>query len=102
MRCRPTGTDTRLCEVGDRPRRVGLANSDDLGDAMPGGIALTLEPAEIGCGDGERAVIEELAHGLDRLADVATELGGGVAEDMDDRREGDRPSGGRYGSGCRR
>ena len=37
---------------------------------------------EIGGGDGERAVVEELAHGLDRLADVATELGGGVAEDV--------------------
>ena len=30
-------------------------------------------------------MIEELAHGLDRLADVTTELGGGVAEDMDAR-----------------
>ncbi len=50
---------------------------------MPGGIALTLESAEIGGGDGERAVVEELAYGLDRLADVAAELGGGVAQDMD-------------------
>ena len=46
---------------------------------MPGGVALTFESAEIGGGDGERAVIEELAHGLDRLADVAAELGSGVA-----------------------
>ena len=52
---------------------------------MPGGIALTFEATEIGGGDGERAVIEELAHGLDRLADVATELGGGVAEDVNAR-----------------
>ena len=52
---------------------------------MPGGIALPFESAEVGGGDGERAVIEELAHGLDRLADVATELGGGVAEDVDAR-----------------
>ena len=54
-------------------------------DAMPGGIALTLESAEVGGGDGERTVIEELAYGLDRLADIAAELGGGVAEDMDAR-----------------
>ena len=46
---------------------------------MPGGIALTFESAEVGGGDGERAVIEELAYGLDRLADVTAELGGGVA-----------------------
>ena len=55
---------------------------------MPGRIALTLESAEIGGGDGERAVVEELAHGLDRLdrlADVATELGSGVSEDVNAR-----------------
>ena len=57
---------------------------------MPGGIALTFESAEIGGGDGERAVIEELAHGLDRLADVTAELGGGVSEDVDAR--GGRPA----------
>ena len=71
-------------------------------DAMPGRIALTFESAEVGGGDGEGAVVEELAYGLDRLADVTAELGGGVAEDMDaGRREaglrGDSP-----GSGCRR
>ena len=48
-------------------------------DALPGGIALTFESAEIGGGDGERTVVEELAYGLDRLADVTAELGGGVA-----------------------
>ena len=37
---------------------------------MPGGITLPFEPAEVGCGDGERAVIEELAYGLYGLADV--------------------------------
>ena len=58
---------------------------------MPGGITLTFESAEVGGGDGERAVIEELAHGLDRLADVAAELGSGVAEDVDARRSG-RPA----------
>ena len=46
---------------------------------MPGGIALTFESAKVNGGDCERAVIEELAHGLYRLADVAAELGGGVA-----------------------
>ena len=46
---------------------------------MPGGITLTLESTKVGGGDGERAVVEELAYGLDRLADVAAELGGGVA-----------------------
>ena len=50
---------------------------------MPGGIALPLESAEVSGGDGERAVVEELADRFDRLADVAAELGGGVAEDMD-------------------
>ena len=30
-------------------------------------------------------MIEELAHGLDRLADIATELGGGVSEDVNAR-----------------
>ena len=39
---------------------------------MPGGIALPLESAEISGGDGERTVVEELAYGLDRLADIAT------------------------------
>ena len=58
---------------------------------MPGGITLTFEAAEVGGGDGERAVVEELADGLHRLADVATELGGGVAEDVDARQEGGRP-----------
>ena len=48
---------------------------------MPGGITLPFESAEVGGGDGERAVIEELAYGLDRLADVTAELGGGVAQD---------------------
>ena len=62
---------------------MGLAHADNAGDALPGGIALTFESAEVGGGDGERAVIEELADGLDRLADVAAELGGGVAQDMD-------------------
>ena len=52
---------------------------------MPGRITLTFEATEVGGGDGERAVIEELAYGLDRLADVTAELGGGVAEDMDAR-----------------
>ena len=47
-------------------------------------------------------MIEELAYGLYGLADVAAELGGGVAEDVDARREGDRPLEGRCGSGCRR
>ena len=70
---------------------VGLAHADNGGDAMPGGVALTFESAEVGGGDGERAVIEELAHRLDRLADVATELGGGVAEDVNARRSG-RPA----------
>ena len=51
--------------------------------AMPGGIALTLESAKVSGGDSERAVVEELAHGLDRLADIAAELGGGVAQDVD-------------------
>ena len=60
-----------------------LAHADNAGDAMPGRIALTFEATEIGGGDCERAVIQELAHGLDRLADVATELGGGVAEHVD-------------------
>ena len=50
---------------------------------MPGGIALPFESAEVGGCDGERAVIEELAYGLHRLADIAAELGGGVAEDVD-------------------
>ena len=59
---------------------------------MPGGIALTLESAEVGGGDGERAVIEELAYGLDRLADVTAELGGGVAEDVDAGGRAGRPS----------
>ena len=67
----------------DRPRRDELAHAEDVGDAMPGRITLTFEATEIGGGDGERAVVEELAHGLDRLADVTAELGGGVAEDMD-------------------
>ena len=58
---------------------------------MPGGIALTLESAEVGCGDGERAVVEELAHRLDGLAYVAAELGGSVAEDVDAGRSG-RPA----------
>ena len=62
---------------------MGLAHADDAGDSLPGRIALTFESAEVGGGDGERAVIEELAYGLDRLADVAAELGGGVAQDMD-------------------
>ena len=57
----------------------GLAHADNAGDAMPGGIALTLESAKVSCGDGERAVIEELADRFDRLTDVAAELGGGVA-----------------------
>ena len=30
-------------------------------------------------------MVEELADGLDRLADVAAELGGGVAQDVDAR-----------------
>ncbi len=53
-----------------RPREGGLAHADNGCDAMPGGIALTLESAEVGGGDSERAVIEELADGLHRLADV--------------------------------
>ena len=35
----------------------GLANSDNAGDALPGGVALTFESAEVGGGDGEGAVI---------------------------------------------
>lgn len=45
-----------LCE-GKEPWGAGLANSDYLGYAMPGGIALTFEPAEVGGGDCERAVV---------------------------------------------
>ena len=64
---------------------TGLGHAEDAGDALPGGVALALQPTEVGSGDGERAVVEELAYGLDRLADIAAELGGGVAEDMDAR-----------------
>ena len=74
----------------DRPRRDELAQAEDVSDAMPGGITLTLESAEVGGGDSERAVVEELAYGLDRLADVTAELGGGVAEDV--QPEGGRPA----------
>ena len=63
----------------DRPRRVELAQADNGCDAMPGRIALTFEATEIGGGDCERAVIEELADRLHRLADIAAELGGGMA-----------------------
>ena len=65
----------------DRRRRVELAHAEDAGDALPGGIALTFEATEIGGCNGEGAVIEELADGLYGLADVAAELGGGVAQD---------------------
>ena len=81
---------------------LSLAHADDGCDALPGGIALTFEATEIGGCDGERAVIEELADGLDRLADVATELGGGSGAGHGRRRAGDRPSPNSPGSGCRR
>ena len=53
-------------------RRDELVHADNGCDALPGGIALPLESAEVGGGDGERAVVEELADRLDRLADIAT------------------------------
>ena len=80
---------------------AGLAHAEHVGYAMPGGIALAFESAEVGGRDGERAVIEELAYGLDRLADIATEFGSRVSEDVNARgrqaASGDSP-----GSGCRR
>ena len=97
----PLARDSRLLERRAPPGEE-LAQAEDVCDAMPGGITLTLESAEVGGGDGERAVIEELAHGLDRLADVAAELGGGVAQDVNARGRQSRPSGGSPGSGCRR
>ena len=53
---------------------------------MPGRITLPLEPAEIGGGDGERAVIEEMADRLHRLRRRRDGAGGGMAEDIGRRR----------------
>ena len=63
----------------ERRGRVELAQAENVGDALPGGIALPFESAEVGGCNGKRAVVEELADGLYGLADVTAELGGGVA-----------------------
>ena len=83
MRHRPTGTDTRPVRQETTPS-AGRASSHPRTLATPCQAAsrCTFESAEVGGCDGERAVIEELAYGLHRLADVAAELGGGVSEDV--------------------
>src|ERR1035437_4415596 len=56
---------------------------DRLSHLAPGQILLTLKPAQVDAGDRERTVVQELAHRLDRLTGIASQLCRGMAEDVD-------------------
>ena len=66
---RPAAPPEQILALRDQspPRQTQLAQAEDSGDALPGGIALAFKTAQVGSGDRQRAVIEELADRLHRL-----------------------------------
>jgi hypothetical protein len=68
--------------VRSHPSRVKGRKPDRLGHLAPAQILLTFQAAQIGSGNGQRAVIEKPGHFLDRLPSVPAEFGGAMSEDV--------------------
>jgi hypothetical protein len=60
------------------PRR----ETGGLGHLGPAQVFLAFETPKVGGSYGQRAVVQESGHVLDRLPSVSPELGGGVAKDV--------------------